>query len=68
MQKLIEKAWNDRSLLRDAEVVNAVEGVVEQLDRGELRVAEPKGDGWQVNEWVKKAVIMYFPLKQMHTF
>ena len=68
MQKLIEKAWNDRSLLRDAEVVNAIEGVVEHLDRGELRVAEPLGDSWQVNEWVKKAVIMYFPLKEMHTF
>lgn len=68
MHELIEKAWNDRSMLRDEEVVLAIEGVVERLDRGELRVAEPQGDGWKVNEWVKKAVLMYFPIKQMHTF
>jgi len=68
MHELIEKAWKDRSMLRDEEVVLAIEGVIERLDRGQLRVAEPDGDGWKVNEWVKKAVLMYFPIKQMHTF
>jgi 2,3,4,5-tetrahydropyridine-2-carboxylate N-succinyltransferase len=68
MHELIEKAWNDRSMLRDEEVVLAIEGVIEKLDRGELRVAEPQGDGWRVNEWVKKAVLMYFPIKAMHTY
>ena len=68
MHELIEKAWADRTMLRDEEVVLAIEGVVERLDRGQLRVAEPHGEGWKVNEWVKKAVLMYFPIKQMHTF
>ena len=68
MHELIEKAWDDRDMLRDEEVVMAIERVVEELDRGVLRVAEPDGaGGWRVNDWVKKAVIMYFPLKQMRT-
>lgn len=68
MHELIEKAWNDRGMLRDPEVVMAIERVVEELDRGILRVAAPTSTGdWQVNDWVKKAVIMYFPIKQMHT-
>ena len=76
MHELIEKAWSDRSRLADPEVVQAIEGVVEQLDRGELRVAEPtavipgqaRNDGaWKVNEWVKKAVLLYFPIRKMVT-
>ena len=67
MHELIEKAWNNRSMLKDEEVVLAIEGVIEKLDRGELRVAVPDGDDWKVNEWVKKAVLMYFPIKQMIT-
>ena len=67
MHELIEKAWTNRSMLKDEEVVLAIEGVIEKLDRGELRVAEPNGDEWTVNEWVKKAVLMYFPIKQMIT-
>lgn len=74
MQELIEKAWEDRSLLKDPEVIRAIETVVGQLDRGELRVAEPtdgipgqaRNDGaWKVNEWVKKAVLLYFPIRKM---
>jgi len=67
MRELIEKAWEDRSLLQSNETKNAVLEVVNQLDQGTLRVAEPVADGWQVNDWVKKAVIMYFPLAQMET-
>ncbi|MBP8823474.1 MAG: 2,3,4,5-tetrahydropyridine-2,6-dicarboxylate N-succinyltransferase [Flavobacteriales bacterium] len=81
MHELIEKAWEDRNLLADPEVVQAIEGVVEKLDRGELRVAEPlfddaqagipgqaRNDGsWKVNEWVKKAVLLYFPIRKMVT-
>src|SRR5690606_35020101 len=66
MHEQIEKAWDDRSMLADPEVVNTIEGVIEKLDRGELRIAEPAGDGWKVNDWIKKAVIMYFPIRQMH--
>ncbi|MBD3638872.1 MAG: 2,3,4,5-tetrahydropyridine-2,6-dicarboxylate N-succinyltransferase [Crocinitomicaceae bacterium] len=68
MQDIIEKAWEDRSLLQTDVARNAVEQVISKLDSGELRVAEPLSDGgWQVNEWVKKAVVMYFPIRQMET-
>lgn len=67
MQSLIEKVWEDRSLLNNAETKNTIRQVVDQLDKGTLRVAEPSGDGWKVNEWVKKAVILYFPIQQMET-
>ena len=64
-KKIIEQAWEQRELLRDQEVQLAINEVVEQLDRGELRVAYQDGDGWKVNDWVKKAVILYFPIRQM---
>ncbi|HYG04211.1 MAG TPA: 2,3,4,5-tetrahydropyridine-2,6-dicarboxylate N-succinyltransferase [Chryseosolibacter sp.] len=67
LRNTIEKAWDDRSLLQDPATQNAIRGVVEKLDKGELRVAEPVANGWQVNEWVKKAVILYFPIQQMET-
>jgi len=67
LKKLIEEAWNDRKLLENKEIQNAIIEVVDQLDNGKLRVAEPTADGWKVNEWIKKAVIMFFPLNQMKT-
>lgn len=71
MQKLkeqIEKAWEDRSLLTSTETINAIREVISLLDEGKLRVAEPVSSGWQVNEWVKKAVVLYFPIQKMETF
>lgn len=67
LQQLIEKAWEDRSMLKDTSVQEEIRNVVAKLDKGELRVATPVEGGWQVNEWVKKAVIMYFPIQQMRT-
>jgi 2,3,4,5-tetrahydropyridine-2-carboxylate N-succinyltransferase len=67
LQEQIEKAWADRELLKSAETQSAIREVIEQLDKGKLRVAEPSGDGWKVNEWIKKAVILYFPIQQMET-
>lgn len=67
MQNIIEKAWEDRSLLNNADTRKAIENVIEELDKGRLRVAEPDGDSWKVNDWVKKAVILYFPIRQMET-
>jgi len=64
---LIEAAWDDRNLLQGDEVRQAVSDVIEALDKGRLRVAEPSGDDWIVNTWVKKAVILYFPLSGMET-
>jgi 2,3,4,5-tetrahydropyridine-2,6-dicarboxylate N-succinyltransferase len=68
MQKLIESIWENRELLKDTTNQQAICSVIEKLDKGELRVAEPKIDGtWQVNDWIKKAVIMYFPIQKMET-
>lgn len=65
LKELIEKAWLDRELLKSTEIQNAVREVVSLLDLGKLRVAEPDGENWMVNEWIKKAVILYFPIQQM---
>lgn len=67
LQEIIEKAWNDRSLLKEEVTTTAIRKVIELLDEGTLRVAEPSGDNWQVNEWVKKAVVLYFPIQKMET-
>jgi 2,3,4,5-tetrahydropyridine-2-carboxylate N-succinyltransferase len=66
-KEIIELAWNDRSLLQEAETQRAIKSIVEQLDKGEIRVASNNNGVWTVNEWVKKAVILYFPIMQMHT-
>ena len=68
MQSIIESAWENRDLLKESTTIKAIESVIEQLDKGLLRVAEPTSDGsWIVNEWVKKAVILYFPIRTMET-
>ncbi|MAM19688.1 MAG: 2,3,4,5-tetrahydropyridine-2,6-dicarboxylate N-succinyltransferase [Christiangramia sp.] len=67
LQPKIEEAWENRELLKETETTNAIRQVIELLDKGELRVAEPTADGWQVNEWVKKAVVLYFPIQKMET-
>jgi 2,3,4,5-tetrahydropyridine-2-carboxylate N-succinyltransferase len=68
MKSIIEAAWNNRELLKSSETIEAIETVIEAIDKGELRVAEPLENGeWQVNEWVKKAVVMYFPIRKMET-
>ena len=68
IKSIIETAWDNRALLAANETKSAIEHVIEQLDKGKLRVAEPLSDGtWQVNEWIKKAVVMYFPIRTMET-
>lgn len=68
MRSKIEAAWDNRELLKNPEYVEAIETVIEDLDKGHLRVAEPEDDGsWTINEWVKKAVVMYFPIRKMET-
>jgi 2,3,4,5-tetrahydropyridine-2-carboxylate N-succinyltransferase len=67
LKEIVEAAWDNRDLLRKETTVNAVFEVVDRLDRGTLRVAEKGNDGWKVNDWIKKAVILYFPLRQMET-
>ena len=67
MQAIIEAAWDNRELLKEEDTQYVVRDVVELLDSGKLRVAEPVDGGWKLNEWVKKAVVMYFPIQQMET-
>ena len=68
LQQLIQAAWANRELLKDAEYANAVKLVIEEVDKGRLRTAAPTENGWQVNEWVKQAILMYFAIQQMETF
>jgi 2,3,4,5-tetrahydropyridine-2-carboxylate N-succinyltransferase len=67
LKERIEKIWDDRSLLQSSENQDAIRAVVEKLDKGELRVAQQEASGWKVKEWIKKAVILYFPIQQMET-
>ncbi len=67
LQKIVENAWEDRNTLTRDEVKEAIFQVVDQLDRGEIRVAEKQGGRWIVNDWIKKAVILSFPIRQMET-
>lgn len=67
LQHIIEKAWEDRSLLQNDQYISSIREVISLLDTGQLRVAEPTEQGWIVNEWVKKAVVMYFPIQKMET-
>ncbi|SEA11738.1 2,3,4,5-tetrahydropyridine-2-carboxylate N-succinyltransferase [Arachidicoccus rhizosphaerae] len=68
MKELIEAAWQDRSLLEDQKYVDAVRNVIEEVDKGRLRTAQPSDNGWQVNEWVKQAILLYFGIQKMQTW
>lgn len=68
LKTIIEVAWENREMLKEKETVDAIKTIIEQLDAGQLRVAEPNEDGsWKVNDWIKKAVILYFPIQKMQT-
>ncbi|MGX5817040.1 2,3,4,5-tetrahydropyridine-2,6-dicarboxylate N-succinyltransferase [Chitinophaga lutea] len=67
IQQQIQAAWNDRSLLQQTQYSDAVKAVIEAVDKGKLRVAEPGEGGWKVNEWVKQAILMYFAIQPMET-
>ncbi|MEM6685680.1 MAG: 2,3,4,5-tetrahydropyridine-2,6-dicarboxylate N-succinyltransferase [Bacteroidota bacterium] len=67
LKEAIENAWDNRDLLKNDDTQAVIRKVIDLLDVGELRVAQPTADGWQVNEWVKKAVVLYFPIQKMET-
>ena len=67
IKKIIETAWENRELLNEEKTITTIRKVISLLDTGDLRVAEPTSNGWQVNEWVKKAVVLYFPIQRMET-
>ena len=67
LQQIIVAAWEDRELLKTDKTKDTIRQVIELIDKGQLRCAEPTDSGWQVNDWVKKAVILYFPIQHMET-
>lgn len=67
LQALTAAAWADRELLKHHDYTSAVEAVIEEVDKGRLRVASPSENGWVVNEWVKQAILMYFAIRKMET-
>src|SRR5215211_6267054 len=68
LRESIEQAWQNREMLKDKVYQDAVHSVIEEVDKGRLRVAEPTGEGWQVNEWVKQAILLYFSIQPMQTW
>ena len=67
LRNIIESAWDNRELLKETATQEAIKEVINLLDNGKLRCAEPTADGWQINEWVKKGVVLYFPIQKMET-
>ncbi|MCT4623988.1 MAG: 2,3,4,5-tetrahydropyridine-2,6-dicarboxylate N-succinyltransferase [Schleiferiaceae bacterium] len=67
VRNIIEQAWENREMLKETATLEAINFVIEEVDKGRLRVAEPTNNGWQVNEWVKKAIVLYFPTRKMET-
>ena len=63
----INNAWENRDLLKDNNTQETIRAIIEEVDKGRLRVAEKLNNSWQVNEWVKKAIILYFPIQKMET-
>src|SRR5215213_11843054 len=67
-QQLIADAWANRELLKEKTYAEGVRAVIEETDKGRVRVASPAADGWVVNEWVKQAILMYFGIQPMQTW
>jgi len=68
LASLIIEAYQNRDLLQKPEYEQAIRDVLEAVDKGQLRVAEPTSGGWQVNEWVKQAILLYFGIQKMQTW
>lgn len=67
IQELVETAWNKRELLKEKTTQDAIREIIDKIDKGILRVAEPTSSGWKINDWIKKAIILYFPIQEMET-
>jgi 2,3,4,5-tetrahydropyridine-2,6-dicarboxylate N-succinyltransferase len=68
LKQLIVEAWGNRDLLKDTKYADAVRAVIEEVDKGRLRVATPGSGGWVVNEWVKQAILLYFGIQPMQVW
>jgi len=67
LQNIVEEAWDDRTLLASKKHIDAILKVIDELDLGRVRVSEKVDGIWKVNDWIKKAVILYFPIQKMKT-
>ena len=68
MKEMILQAWSNKELLKESKYADAVKNVIEEVDKGRLRVASPGDNGWTVNEWVKQAILLYFTIQPMQTW
>ncbi len=68
MKELITEAWHNRELLKESKYSDAIKAVIEDLDKGRLRVAHPSDTGWTVNEWIKQSILLYFAIQPMKTW
>src|SRR6516225_8900941 len=68
LQARIDEVWKNRELLKEQKYMDAIRSVIEETDKGRLRVAEPLNEAWRVNEWVKQAILLYFGIQQMRTW
>ena len=68
LKEAVLAAWENRELLKEERYADSIRLVIEELDKGRLRTASPTDDGWQVNEWVKQGILMYFSIQQMQTY
>ena len=66
-KEIIENAWQDRALLKNEKTINCINQIIEEVDKGRLRPAAPNGKNWIVNDWVKKAIILYFLIRKMES-
>ena len=64
-KQIIEDAWRNRKLLKERKTIDCINAIIEEIDKGRLRTAEPTKNSWKINEWVKKAIILYFPIRKM---
>jgi len=65
MKKIIENIWDNRELLNNSESQDAIKFAIKNLDEGKIRIAEKIKEKWIINDWIKKAVILYFPISKM---
>ena len=66
-KQIIESAWKDREQLKERKTIDCINAIIEEVDKGRLRIAEPTKNEWQVNNWLKKAIILYCPIRKMKT-
>ncbi len=68
LKESVEQAWSNREMLTYSTFQDDIRAVIDKVDKGQLRVAEPAENGWTVNEWVKQAILLYFSIQPMQTW